>query len=127
MDKIKVAFITTSRADYGLLVPLMKKIKADDAFDFNLVVTGSHLSSLHGRTVECITDDGFKNFDTVDMTGATDTDSGICEALAAGISGFSKIYTAKKPDLIVALGDRYELWPACMAAVIHKIDRKSVV
>lgn len=121
MDKIRTAVITTSRADYGLLHPLIKKISDDEAFDFNLIVTGSHLSSLHGRTVEHIINDGFKKFDVVDMTGESDTESGICESVATGICGFSKLYSSKKLDLVVVLGDRYELWTACMAAAIHKV------
>jgi UDP-hydrolysing UDP-N-acetyl-D-glucosamine 2-epimerase len=121
MDKIRVAVITTSRADYGLLVPLMKKIREDEFFDFSLIVTGSHLSNIHGRTVERIIDDGFTNFDTVDTAGGSDTENGVCKSIASGVCGFSKIYTKRKPDLIIVLGDRYELWPACMAAVVHKV------
>ena len=68
MCKIKTAVLTTSRADYGLLFPLIRSMRDDESFDLYLIVTGSHLSSVHGRTVRQITSDGFNNFEIIDMT-----------------------------------------------------------
>jgi UDP-hydrolysing UDP-N-acetyl-D-glucosamine 2-epimerase len=121
MCRIKTAVITTSRADYGLLFPLIRSMRDDETFDLYLIVTGSHLSGAHGRTVRQITSDGFNNFEIIDMTNDSDTESAVCDSIALGINRFSDIFSSKKFDLMIVLGDRYELWPACIAAVIHKV------
>lgn len=121
MGKIRTAVITTSRADYGLLCPLIKRLKDDEAFDPELIVTGSHLSAAHGMTIDQIQADGYEKCGIVEAMVSSDTESGICEAMASGLKRFSSIYSEGKPDLIIVLGDRYELWPACISAVVYKI------
>jgi UDP-hydrolysing UDP-N-acetyl-D-glucosamine 2-epimerase len=121
MDKLNVMVVTTSRADYGLLYPLIKKFDEDDYFHYDLAVTGSHLSALHGNTVEKIKEDGFGIAESIDITMQNDTENDICNAIAKGLKGFSSVFQKKKFDLMIVLGDRYELWSACIAAAIHKI------
>lgn len=117
----KIMVITTGRADYGLLHPLMAKIKESHKLDLTLVVTGSHLSEQQGNTLSYIDADGFKVDHIVPMSCATDSEHGICGAIAEGLNGFSSLYEVARPDLIVVLGDRYELLSICSAALIHKI------
>lgn len=118
---IKIAIITGSRADYGLLCPLIKKMYDDDLIDLNLIATGSHLSKLHGNTIEIIKKDGFDISDIVDIDISGDEESDICKSISIGLQKFSNIFNKKELDGIIILGDRYELWSVCMAAVIHKI------
>lgn len=122
MQKRKIMIITTGRADYGLLFPLIQKVRDHQQMDLQLIVTGSHLSQLHGNTIDLIKADGdIPISETVEMTMPEDTENAVCKAIAAGIEGFSRTILRFQPELIIVLGDRYELWPACMAAVIYKI------
>lgn len=121
MSKWRVWAVTTSRADYGLLYPLMKKLCSDGNFDLEVVVTGSHLSPLHGRTVEQIERDGFAIAGRVEMTQQGDSENAVCQAVALGLIGFSHLMQDKRPDFIIVLGDRYELWSVSIAAVMHHV------
>lgn len=113
--------VTTSRADYGILFPLLKALKKDPQFKASLIATGSHLSSLHGKTVNEIKKDKISISETVPMTPRGDRASHICEAVARGVRGFSKVFQKKSPDLLLVAGDRYELLSACTAALLHRI------
>jgi len=79
------------------------------------------LSTLHGKTVQFIEEDGFDVAAKVEMTMKSDTESAICGSIAVGLTGFSNTISAIKPDMVIVLGDRYELWSVCIAATIHKI------
>jgi len=121
MSKSIITIVTTGRADYGLLYPLINKIIGNDNFDLRLIVTGTHLSTLHGKTIKLIEKDGVKVAGKVEMIAKEDTENAICSSISTGLLGFSKLFNKITPDLLIVLGDRYELWSACMAAVIHKI------
>lgn len=119
--KIIAAMVTTGRSDYGLLSPLIHKLIASDKFELRLIVTGMHLSHLHGKTIQLIKKDGVNISDKIKMTSKKDTENAICNSVAIGLQKFSKLFNKMKPDFLIVLGDRYELWSACMAAVIHNI------
>lgn len=121
MSKYDVMIVTTGRADYGPLYPLIQQICKSDCFKLRLVATGTHLSPLHGKTVQLIENDGIEVAHKVEMTMKGDTEDAICASVSTGLFGFSKLFEDQPPDLIVVLGDRYELWSICMAAVIHRI------
>ena len=121
MQKNVIMIVSHGRADYGLLLPLIKKVSASGRFDLRLVATGTHLSPLHGKTIQLMEKDGIKVTDEVEMTMKDDTENGICSSISAGLLGFSKLFSKTPPDLLIVLGDRYELWSMCIAAVIHKI------
>lgn len=136
MGKLHVWAVTTSRADYGLLYPLLQKLHTDDTFLLEVVVTGSHLSPLHGNTVEIIERDGFTIAGKVEMTMQSDSEHAICQAVSLGLIGFSHLFreraresligshdkvAGKAPDLVILLGDRYELWAASIAATMHHV------
>lgn len=121
MKKSKAAIITTSRADYGILFPLIEKMKADKFFDVRLIVTGSHLSEMHGNTIEHIRNDGIHDFDIIKPDKRSDGYKEICQSISEGIYSYTEIFSQNTYDYIIVLGDRYELWPACITAVIHRI------
>ena len=118
---MKIAMVTTSRADYGLLYPLIKEFNMDDNLTLRLIATGTHLSPLHGNTIKQIQRDGLIVTDTVEMTMESDSEDAICNSIAIGLIGFSSLFQKWKPDLVIVLGDRYELWSICIAAVVNKI------
>jgi len=121
MIQLETAVVTTSRADYGLLYPLIKKLSLDNCFNLNIIVTGSHLSSVFGSTMDEIKRDGFSSLLNVQTYGERDDEVGVAGAVAKGIIGFSDLFSKRKFDLVIVLGDRYELWAAAVAAVIHKV------
>lgn len=118
---MNVIIVTTGRADYGLLYPLIKELNQSEQFSLHLVATGTHLSPLHGMTMKHIQRDGLIIRDTIMMTMESDSENDICNSIALGLSGFSSLFHNWKPDMVIVLGDRYELWAICMAAVVHKI------
>lgn len=118
---IKVAIVTGSRAEYGLLNPLIKRLKSDVFFETHLVVTGMHLSQKHGYTKDRILEDGIEISCEIDMNQSGDTPNDICKAIAEGLNGFSEHFSQNNYDVLIVLGDRFELWSACMAAVMHRI------
>jgi len=119
--KIIAAMVTTGRADYGLLYPLINKIVESDDFELRLIAAGTHFSYLHGKTIQLIKKDGVKIAGKVKMTSRKDTKNAICNSISTGLQKFSKLFNKMMPDFLIVLGDRYELWAACMVAVIHNI------
>lgn len=118
---VKIAIVTSNRAEYGLLYPLIKKMLQDSFFDVTLIVTGTHLSEQHGKTIDFIKKDGLDIHHIVDLNVDGDTEHDICCMIGKGIEGFSTIFRNNKLDGILVLGDRFELWAICIPAVIHKI------
>lgn len=121
MEKRKVCIVTGTRAEYGLLSPLLKKIQGDHDLELQLVATGSHLSYEHGLTYKAIEEDGFVIDEKVEMLMASDTSTAISKSMGLGMIGFSEVFNRIKPDVIVILGDRYELLSIASVALIHKI------
>ena len=120
--KKTLMIVTTGRADYGLLYPLIRKISSSKSFELKLIATGTHLSSYHGESIRLIEED--KNVEIterIEMTAEGDTEYSICYSIARGLEGFSQLLKKTSPDLIIVLGDRYELLSVGVAAVIHKI------
>ncbi|HEY9062159.1 MAG TPA: UDP-N-acetylglucosamine 2-epimerase [Pseudobacteroides sp.] len=121
MIRLETAVVTTSRADYGLLYPLLNKLCQDSFFNLNLIVTGSHLQPDFGSTLDYIKQDGFSSFHEVQTYLGRDDEKGTTSAVAKGITGFSDLFSKEKLDTVIVLGDRYELWSVAIAAVIHRI------
>lgn len=113
----RIAVLSTSRADYGLLYWLLKALKADRATKPQIVAAGSHLSKAFGRTADAITADGFAIAARVDTLPRKDDSAGVARALGRATTAFVEAFLRLKPDLLVVLGDRYELLAACTAAV----------
>ena len=120
-NKKKICIITGSRAEYGLLYWLLKEIQATPQFDLQIVATGMHLSPEFGMTYQEIEKDGFKINKKVEMLLSSDTSSAISKSTGLGMIGFSDVYRKLKPDLIIVLGDRYEILAATTTAMFAKI------
>ena len=121
MRKRKICVVTGTRAEYGLLYWLMKEINIDNAFALQVVVTGMHLSEEFGNTYQQIEKDGFNIDKKVDITLTSDTEVAISKSMGLGVIGFAEVFNKLHPDLIVVLGDRFEIFSAVSAAMIAKI------
>lgn len=117
----KICVVTGTRAEYGLLYWLMKEIQADKDLHFQLVVTGMHLSPEFGLTYRAIEDDGFTIDAKVEMLLSSDTPSGIAKSIGLGVIGFADALASLCPDIMVVLGDRYEILAAVQAALVTRI------
>ncbi len=118
--KRKICVVTGTRAEYGLLFWLIKEIEADDELELQLIVTGMHLSPEFGLTYKEIEKD-FKIDKKVDMKLQSDTAKGISKSMGIAQIGFSEAYDELKPDMLVVLGDRYEILSAVTSAMIANI------
>ena len=117
----KVCVVTGTRAEYGLLKPLIEKINQDKDLELQLVVTGMHLSPEFGLTYQEIEQDGFQISERNEMLLSSDTPNGITKSIGLGMIGFADIFTRIGSDIVVILGDRYEAIAAATAAMIHRI------
>ena len=114
---IKISLITGTRAEYGLLKPLIRLLHLSQDFDLQLIVTGMHLSPEFGFTINEILNDGFPITNKIEVLLSSDTNVGISKSIGLGIISFSEIFENLRPDLIVILGDRFEIFSAACAAM----------
>ncbi|MBI3771284.1 MAG: UDP-N-acetylglucosamine 2-epimerase (hydrolyzing) [Gammaproteobacteria bacterium] len=121
MSKLKISVVTGSRADYGLLWPLLQAIDKDSQLKLQIIVTGMHLSPAFGLTYQQIEADGFTINASVEALLSGDTDVAIAKSIGLGIIGFADAYANLDPDMIVVLGDRFEIFAATQAAAVAKI------
>lgn len=119
--KNKVCVVTGTRAEYHLLYPLMKAISKDKDLELLLAVTGAHLSSKYGNTYQDIEKDGFHIDAKIPILEKDDKPKDINTAMSHAIVGFSEYFGKEKPDIIVLLGDRYELLSAAIAAMNYRL------
>lgn len=117
----KIAAVTGTRAEYGLLYWIIKGIQEDPSLELQLIVTGAHLSPEFGLTVKEIEKNGFPIAERVEMLLSSDTETAISTSMGLGIIGFAKTYERLRPDLLLVLGDRFEILSAVSAAVPFKI------
>ncbi len=117
----RICVVTGTRAEYGLLRPLLCRIKADTGLELCLIVTGMHLSPAFGLTFQEIEQDGFTAYERNEMLLSSDTKNGVAKSAGLGMIGFSDIYARVRPDMVVLLGDRYEIFSAAAAAMLHTI------
>jgi len=112
-----IGVVTTSRSDYGIYRPILRKIAADPELRLMLFVGGMHLSKQFGMTIEKIKQDGFPIKHEVEFSLESDTPEGTTQALAAAVAGFGKAFGKSRPDILLVLGDRFEMFAATSAAV----------
>tara|TARA_B100001027_G_scaffold122742_1_gene84782 strand:- start:6685 stop:7839 length:1155 start_codon:yes stop_codon:yes gene_type:complete len=117
----KILVVTGSRAEFGLLQFLMKEIDRDETLELQIIATGSHLSKNHGYTVNEIREKGFSPNFEIDLNLLNDTKESISNSIGIGTKEFTKAYEILDPDIIVLLGDRYEILSAAISALISKI------
>jgi len=121
MIKRKICVVTGTRAEYGLLYWLMKEIDADKDIELQIIATGMHLSEEFGNTYQKIEKDGFTIDKKVDISLSSDTELAISKSMGLGVIRFSDAFNELEPDLLVVLGDRFEIFSAVSAAMIARI------
>lgn len=118
--KRKICVVSTSRADYGLLFWLLKEIEKSRFLELSLLLSGSHLEERLGLTYKEVQRD-FKHFYKVPLGLENDDETALCLAFSAGVAGFSKVLEQIKPDIMVLLGDRYEMLSAGVAGMLRAV------
>ncbi|EIJ34213.1 UDP-N-acetylglucosamine 2-epimerase [Thiothrix nivea] len=117
----KICIITGTRAEYGLLRWVMQGIKDDSELTLQIIATGMHLSPEFGLTYQAIEQDGFQIDRKVEMLTSSDTSVGIAKSMGLGMIGFADALAQLQPDIIVVLGDRFEIFAAVSAALVARI------
>ncbi len=117
----EICVVTGTRAEYHLLYPLIKRIMESDGYTMRLAVTGSHLSEKYGNTYQDIERDGIPIDVKIPILSDDDTVSDINIAMSKAIIGFDEYFSSSKIDLVIILGDRYELLSVAIAAMNYRI------
>jgi len=120
-DRRKICVVTGGRADYGLLYWPMKEIQVSAGFELQVVATGMHLAPGFGETLAAIRQDGFPIDAEVVMLLASDTPAGIAKSIGLGVIGFADALDRLRPDLLLVLGDRFEILAAAQAALVARV------
>lgn len=117
----KVCIITAARSEYGLLKWVIDGVHHDNELELQLVVTGAHLSEEHGKTMQFIEEDGYPIAACVDMHLASDSRRDIVRSMGYCTTGMADVLSDLQPDVVVVLGDRYELLPIVSASLVMGI------
>ena len=112
----KVFVVTSTRADWGLLKPVCTRLEKEEAIDLTVVATGTHLKADYGNTIEEIRRHGFEPKYQVDILKFGNDDTAVAKTIAHTIQEFTVLFSYTKPDLLLVLGDRYEMFAVCTAA-----------
>jgi len=121
MKKSRICVFTGTRAEYGLLRPLMARIRADKNLRLQVIASGMHLSAKFGSTYKEILKDGFTIGYKAFMPVEGDTPLELCSTVSAGLTAIGRAYHKLKPDAVVILGDRFEALSAAIAAVFLRV------
>ncbi|MGO4551575.1 UDP-N-acetylglucosamine 2-epimerase [Lysobacter sp. 2RAF19] len=114
----RICIVTGTRADFGLLLGVIQGVARHPSLTLQLLATGAHLSDAHGRTVREIIDAGYTPDALVDLALGEDTPVDIAHAMARATAGMAEAFARLSPDMIVLLGDRYEILAAASAALV---------
>lgn len=115
--KRRVGVVTVGRSDYGYYYPLLKAAEADPNCELHLIVGGAHLSPQYGNTVAQIEADGFEISKRVHMLLSDDSPEAIATSIGVGVMNFAAAYSSVQPEILVLLGDRFEMLAAAIAAL----------
>jgi len=116
-----ISVVTVRRSDWGLYLPILEALRSAPDLQLHLIASGAHLVAGHGRTDETIATDGFTIHDRVQMLLASDSPAAIAASMGLGTIGFAQVYERVRPDLLLVLGDRFEMHAAALAAVPLRI------
>lgn len=116
-----ICFVTGSRADYGLLYPLMMKVANDPDLKIQIIATGGHMETAFGETKSFIEDDGFRIDAEIPLSIEGDRPRDIAAAMGLALSGAVECFGRLQPDIAVLLGDRYEIMAAAQAALLARV------
>lgn len=119
--KKKICVLTATRAEYGLLKPIIAKLDTIIEFDVRIAATGAHLSPEFGLTYKEIEKDGFRIDEKIEILLSSDTPSSISKSMGIAMIGFADYFDKLKPDLLIVLGDRYESLAVAVAAMNQRI------
>ncbi len=111
-----VGVVTTNRSDYGLYRPILRRIAKDRGLKLVLYVSGAHLSAKHGNTVTAIESDKFGPIERVPLDLTDDSPAGIARTMGQATQSFARAFQRRRPDLLLVLGDRFEMFAAAAAA-----------
>ncbi len=117
----RICILTATRAEYGLLKPIIKKLMMVQEFDVRVVATGAHLSSEFGLTYKEIENDGIRIDEKIEILLSSDTPTAISKSMGLAMISFSDYFEKLKPDMLIVLGDRYETLAVSMAAMNQRI------
>ena len=112
-----IGVVTVGRSDYGIYRPLLRELAAREDVDLRLYVGGMHLLERFGSTIGEIERDGFPIAERVEVLGEDDSPEGVAQAIGRGVVGFARAFERSRPDLLVVLGDRFEMLSAGLAAL----------
>jgi GDP/UDP-N,N'-diacetylbacillosamine 2-epimerase (hydrolysing) len=121
MPKRKICVVTGTRADYGLLRYLMEEIRDSEKLKLQVIATGMHLSPEYGLTYREIESDGFEISRKIETLLSSDTPVGVAKATGLGVIGFADAFDQLQPEILVVLGDRFEILAAATAALFARI------
>ena len=122
MEKLKnICVVTGTRAEYSLLTPLLKRIEAEEQYVLQLVVTGTHLSPEFGMTVEQIEADGYAIARKIEMLVSSDSSVGVAKSVGLATLSFADAFDSLSPDLVIILGDRFEMLAVAQTALLLNI------
>ncbi len=116
-----IGVVTVARSDYGIYLPVLRRIQDDPDLQLHLLVAGAHLAPAFGLTVRDIEADGFPIGERVEMLLSSDTPTSIAKSMGLGIIGFAQAYERRRPDILLVLGDRFEMHAAVTAALPFNI------
>ena len=116
-----IGVVTVARSDYGIYLPVLRKIQAHPELRLHLIVAGMHLSPEFGSTIQEIQADGFEIGERVEMLLSSDSPEGIAKSMGLGTMGFAQAYGKFQADILLVLGDRFEMHAAALAALPFKI------
>lgn len=117
----KIAIVTATRAEYGILKPLICRLEQEKKFEVQLYVTGTHLSKRYGNTKQEIEADGIRIYQEIPILEEGNTPYAISVTMANAVKGFAKAFSKDRPDLLIVLGDRTEILGICCAAMNENI------
>jgi UDP-hydrolysing UDP-N-acetyl-D-glucosamine 2-epimerase len=121
MKKRKICVVTASRADYGHLKILMDQIRGDEGLALDVIVSGSHLSREFGYTADEIERDGFPVTKKIEMLLSSNTETSVIKSIGVGLISYAGALSGSRPDILVLLGDRFEILSPAVAALILRI------
>jgi GDP/UDP-N,N'-diacetylbacillosamine 2-epimerase (hydrolysing) len=117
----EIAVVTVGRSDFGIYLPLLKAIRSHPDLSLRILASGMHLSPDFGLTVNDIETAGFEVFERVESLVSSDTPVGIAKTIGLGVLGFAQLFGRYRPDMLVLLGDRFDMLPAALAALPFNI------
>lgn len=112
-----IGVVTVGRSDYGIYRSLLQALSADPELELRLYVTGMHLAPEFGATVKMIEADGYPIAERIETLLSSDSPEGVGKAMGLGLLGFSQAFARSRPDILVVLGDRFDMYPAALAAL----------